>query len=157
MMTAADRVVFLDTNILLTATTPSRPSHQRALAVLNRWPELGAQLCVSGQVQREYLVVATRLTAHNGLGLTLQQAIHNIEAMMSRCRLLEETKAVAQTLKSLALQSLTSGKQLHDANVVATALVHGVTEILTENLEDFARFNDRIKILSLNQAGILES
>ena len=152
-MTVADRLIFLDTNILLTATTPSRKAHESALEVLGRWPEQGAKLCLSGQVKREYLVVATRPTAHNGLGLTLPQALDNIEAIMVRCRLLEETKAVAQRLKALALQTKTSGKQLHDANLVATALVHGVTVILTENAEDFERFSGLIEILSLNEAG----
>jgi len=34
----------------------------------------------------------------------------------------------------------TRGKQVHDANLVATMLVHGVTRLLTFNVADFRRF-----------------
>ncbi len=55
-----DEAVLVDTNVLLTATTPARALHTEALEVLNEWPAQGFALCVSGQVFREYLVVATR-------------------------------------------------------------------------------------------------
>ncbi len=55
-----DKVVFLDTNVLLSATAPHRPLHQAALVVLNEWPNQAIPLAASAQVFREYLVVATR-------------------------------------------------------------------------------------------------
>ena len=33
-----------------------------------------------------------------------------------------------------------SGKQVHDANIVATMLAHGVGRLLTFNVADFQRF-----------------
>jgi predicted nucleic acid-binding protein len=33
-----------------------------------------------------------------------------------------------------------SGRQVHDAHLVATMLVHGITHILTFNGQDFARY-----------------
>lgn len=65
--TAADRV-FVDTNVLLAASDPSRPHHHQALHVFDRWPSEGVMLLASGQVLREYLVVATRPLQANGLG-----------------------------------------------------------------------------------------
>ncbi len=44
------------------------------------------------------------------------------------------------------------GKQIHDANVAATALVHGVRRILTANVGDFQRFESYVEILDLAEA-----
>jgi predicted nucleic acid-binding protein len=40
------------------------------------------------------------------------------------------------------------GKQLHDANIVATMLAHGETRILTFNAPDFRRFAPMIEVLT---------
>jgi hypothetical protein len=55
-----DKVVFRDTNVLLSATDPLRTLHRAALVVLNDWPNQAIPLDASSQVFREYLVVATR-------------------------------------------------------------------------------------------------
>ena len=34
----------------------------------------------------------------------------------------------------------TAGKQVHDANIVATMLAHGIPRLLTHNVTDFTRF-----------------
>lgn len=141
--------ILLDTNVLLAATTPSRGSHNKAVEVLNLWPNRGITLALSGQVLREYLVVATRPLKSNGLGLKLEDALVNCQAFSARCRMLNETGAVSIRLRELARETQTSGKQLHDANLVATALVHEVTAILTQNLEDFQRFSKRVRIVEL--------
>ena len=39
----------VDTNVLLTATTPARALHGKALEVLNEWPARGQALLVSGR------------------------------------------------------------------------------------------------------------
>lgn len=141
--------VFLDTNVLLTATAPARRLHTQAQSVLTDWPGQGKQLFVSGQVLREYLAVATRPMQENGLGLTLAQALENVESILLRLRLLEEPGAVFSTLKSLLSEVPCTGKQIHDANIVATALAHRVPAILTQNLQHFARFSPRIELLDL--------
>ena len=42
-----------------------------------------------------------------------------------------------------------AGKQIHDANIVATALAHGIPAILTHNVTDFVRYSDLIDVISL--------
>lgn len=42
----------------------------------------------------------------------------------------------------------TRGKQVHDANLVATMLVHGVTRLLTFNAADFRRFGTLIEVVA---------
>ena len=41
------------------------------------------------------------------------------------------------------------GKQVHDANIVATMLAHGVAALLTNNVADFTRFAGHIKVIPL--------
>ncbi|HVT68089.1 MAG TPA: hypothetical protein VHF26_10100 [Trebonia sp.] len=42
-----------------------------------------------------------------------------------------------------------AGKQVHDANVVATMLVHGIGTVVTINLVDFARFEKYVDLVGL--------
>jgi predicted nucleic acid-binding protein len=149
-MTAGD-VVFLDTNVLLSATTPARQLHQAALTALNRWPNEGVELCTSGQVLREYVLVATRPLESNGLGLTVPDAIANRDMLENRMRFLEETRAVSARLRQIVLSLACTGKQVHDANVVATVLSHGVDRIVTENVDDFRRFEELVDLFALGE------
>ena len=41
------------------------------------------------------------------------------------------------------------GKQVHDANIVATMLVYGIPQLFTHNTSDFARFSGLITVLPL--------
>lgn len=146
MKRVADRLV-LDTNVLLAATDEARDEHAAALEALESWPLAGTVLYTSGQVLREYLAVATRPVALNGLGLTRVDAVANVEVLRERLRFLEEDQRVATRLAELVRESECAGKQVHDANVVATALVHGVAAIATLNVEGFARFDSVIRIV----------
>ena len=147
-MRIADRVL-LDTNVLLAATDEGRVEHEKAAAALNDWPAAGTALYTSGQVLREYLSVATRPQDRNGLGLSQKDAVANVRALRSRIRLLEENLKVADRLLELLDRALCSGKQVHDANLVATALVHGVGSIVTINVADLARFAEEVSIIDL--------
>jgi predicted nucleic acid-binding protein len=144
----ADRV-FLDTNVLLAATDEGRREHAPARAALDTWPGAGITLYTSGQIRREYVCVATRPVQHNGLGLALADAVINLRALSTRLRLLEENLRVAERLLSLLDATPCSGKQVHDANVVATMLTHGIGTLVTMNTDDFARFEDYVAVTSL--------
>lgn len=144
-----DRSFLLDTNVLLEATTPARDLHRVALRVFDEWPNRGIRLCVSGQILREYLVVATRDAEHNGLGLTATDALANVQAFAARCRFLAESQQVAERLRELVRTVDCIGKQIHDANLVATCLAHGVAGLVTANLGDFERFGDRVELTPL--------
>lgn len=144
--TDADSIL-LDTNVLLDATTPARDLHAAAKTVLDEWPNRGVRLCVSGQILREYLVVATRDAAHNGLGLSVADSLANVSAFTGRCRFLAEGPDVAERLREMLREVSCSGKQIHDANVVATALTHGVPRLVTANAADFERFGELVEVI----------
>jgi predicted nucleic acid-binding protein len=139
----------LDTNVLLAATDEGRAEHDQALAIVNDWPGRGTTLYASGQIMREYLAVATRPAEKNGLGLTPADALANVRAFRSRTTLLAEDGKVADRLLALLEDVACGGKQVHDANVVATMLVHGIGSIVTINTEDFTRFGQQVSLVGL--------
>jgi predicted nucleic acid-binding protein len=139
----------VDTNVFLAATDRSRAEHQGAAAVLNQWPREGTVLYASGQILREYLGVATRPVAQNGLGLRADEALANVRAIRRRVQLLAEDGKVSDRLLALVEEVACGGKQVHDANIVATMLVHGVESLVTLNVADFARFDEQVRLISL--------
>lgn len=148
LVTVPDQVM-LDTNVLLAATDEGRSEHRDALTVLNDWAAGPTDLCTSGQVLREYLSVATRPAKQNGLGLNLPDALENVRAFRGRTTLLAEDSKVADRLLGLLADIECRGKQVHDANLVATMLVHGIGTVVTMNLEDFARFAGQVSLIRL--------
>jgi predicted nucleic acid-binding protein len=144
----ADRLV-LDTNILLAATDQGRAEHLDAVTALNEWPTSGTSLYTTGQIMREYLSVATRPVQQNGLGLARTDAVANVRAMRTRMRFLPEHDKVNDRLLELIERVECTGKQVHDANLVATVLMHGLNTIVTMNTDDFARFADHVRVIGL--------
>jgi predicted nucleic acid-binding protein len=142
MTMKAGELLFLDTNILLTATSEDRDNHHLALDLFTLAPASGVHLAVSGQVLREYLVVATRPPGSNGLGLSTSNAIRNVKVFQSRTLLLDEPEEVTERLFDLVDAHGLSGKRIHDANIVAVMKAHLVSTILTSNTSDFATFQE---------------
>ena len=138
----AGETVFVDTNVLLSATDRSRPHHDAARGLSRVAREAGCSLALSGQIIREYLVVATRPVEVNGLGLSPADALHNINAFIPRTVLCAETEAVSLRLRSLTATYALSGKRIHDANVVATMVEHDIHWLVTENGDDFKVFSE---------------
>ena len=147
---AAELPVFLDTNVLLTATDTRRAGHHAALGALNGRTH-GQMLAVSGQVLREYLVVATRPTVENGLGIPQVDAVANVRELRARLLTLPEDEPVCDRLVQLLTEVSCTGKQVHDAQIVATMLRHGVTRLLTANCRHFRRYEAWIEVLDLGE------
>lgn len=139
----------LDTNVLVSSTAPQRKLHGVAQRVVRR-ASLEGQTCVSGQILREYLVVATRPPASNGLGLVPTDAAANVAAFLSVMRCLDENGKVQERLAELVRTHECRGVAIHDANIVATALAHGVPAIVTENWADFRQFDGLVKVIPLD-------
>jgi predicted nucleic acid-binding protein len=142
---------FVDTNVLLTATASARPLHGAALAELERgFAE--RTLSLSGQVIREYIAVATRPASLNGLGLSQAEAADNARQFLAGSNFLREDEAVRDALLRLLAGVPCAGKQVHDANIVATMIAHGVPALLTLNPRDFDRFATSIRVDGLAES-----
>ena len=137
----ADRLVFVDTNVWLNAIITTAPEHESARQWLTRLKTDGAVFCVSPQVLREYLVAVTRGTIFEST-LTPEEAVKDVESILDNAELLEESATVSYILRDLVRQYQVRGKQIHDANIVATMLAHGVSHLLTYNPDDFRRFGE---------------
>jgi predicted nucleic acid-binding protein len=72
-----------------------------------------------------------------------------------RFHVAEDGPEVTENLLSLVEQVVLGGKQVHDANIVATMLAHEIGQVLTHNVKDFARFSSFITVLPL-EAGSVE-
>ena len=148
MATSAVDGVFLDTNVLVYAMVAEAPFHQMARTAIEDLYDSGVELWVSRQVLREYLATLTRpqTFARPQPASVLAADVRHFQA---RLRVGDEGRAVTERLLALVEQFAVGGKQVHDANIVATMEVHGIRRLLTANPGDFTRFAHLITVQTL--------
>lgn len=139
---------FIDTNILIYASDSKSPWHKKADEELKKAISGGIALFISPQVLREYLSVATRSVTHKK-AIPWEKIRSNHLRFQQVFKVLPEDIAIADKLGELVYKYHVSGKQVHDANIVATMIVHGIQSILTNNVDDFKRYEGLIKIVPL--------
>ncbi|MGI8588891.1 MAG: type II toxin-antitoxin system VapC family toxin [Chloroflexia bacterium] len=121
---------------------------QAAVRSLQGQALAGLQLWISLQVLREYLRTFTRpqtFAAPQPVA-TLIARIHYFE---SEFYVANDTAAVTEQLLVLLQEVPFGGKQVHDANIVATMRANGIRQLLTANAADFARFARYITVIPL--------
>lgn len=148
MAPTAGSAVFVDTNILVYASLTGTPFHAPARARLIELESQGAILWVSRQVIREFLAVTTRPGAVSPplASAVLSQVVHHLETAF---QIADEDAAVTTLLLDLLKARTIQGRQIHDANIVATMRSRGISWLLTHNTADFARYVPDIGILPL--------
>ena len=72
-----------------------------------------------------------------------------MQAIRERTAFLAEDAKVADRLQALLADVECSGKQVHDANVIATMLAHGVGTVVTMNVTDFAGFERYVSLVEV--------
>lgn len=142
--------VLVDTHVLLEATDEGRPLHDQAVAVFLSARAAGIDLFICTQTVREYLVVATRPTANNGLGMGIKAALENVAKFVTRASILPETLRAGELFLEWAAKFRITGKRLHDLQILATASVGGTQTLLTANEKDFPKIAS-IAIVPLSQ------
>lgn len=146
--------VFLDTNIILRWNIAEAPQHASVREAVTLLISAGHPLWVSLQVMREFAAVMTRPQTF-GSPLPESAVAERIRALVARLNVAEETFAVHRELLGFMESYPMGGKQIHDANIVATMLAFGIPILLTLNLSDFARFSNRITLVSLEDVPAL--
>jgi predicted nucleic acid-binding protein len=73
-------------------------------------------------------------------------ALERVRFFAQRFWLIEDGPEIRAQLLILLTAYPVAGKQVHDANIVATMLANGVTRLLTFNVADFRRFDGLITI-----------
>ncbi len=139
---------FVDTNVLLRARVIGMEFHHEAKTLLDTQISAGNELWISRQVIREFLVNVTRPQS-----VSQPMSVAEVEAEMNVLHsifiIADETTAVTTRLLQLIKRYPTGGKQIHDANIVATMLVNGVDTLLTQNIDDMKRFEKEISLIPL--------
>jgi predicted nucleic acid-binding protein len=141
---AADPV-FVDTNVLVYANQELAEFHQRAGARLGELDQAGTPPWVSRQILREYLAVVTRQHGR-GAALPTPVAVGRVRQFEGLFSVAEDGPEVTKALLDLLARFPTAGRQVHDTNIVATMLAHGIPRLLTFNTADFKRFAGLIRL-----------
>src|SRR5579859_3654394 len=147
MAKRGDEKLFIDTNILIYLTNyQSDLIGQISQDVWKLWEQY--QFCISGQVFREYLCVATREARNDYKDVLVDYFIYE-----EQFEVLDENRESRMLFKRIINNKKIHprGKQVHDANIVATMLAHGVTKLYTHNVSDFKRYLPLIQILEVGK------
>ena len=133
--------ILLDTNVLL-RLVQKRHSHSAfATHATNTLDARNETMLMAHQSIVEFWSVATRPFSANGLGLTIEGAEIELDGLKKLFRVLPELP-VHEEWQRIVVKYRVSGKSVHDARLVAAMIVHGIGEILTFNVQDFAHYTE---------------
>jgi len=147
-MATTENPVFIDTNILIYANLAMSPFHLQATEGLQALDEQRLDLWISRQILREYLSGMTRQGDLTG-EIPIASLVGDVRYFVNRFRLAEDSPQVTERLLTLMEQVPIGGRQVHDANIVATMQAYGIGQLLTHNVADFNRFSELITVLPL--------
>jgi predicted nucleic acid-binding protein len=131
----------LDTNVLLRSCQPNSPDHETALAAVNSLLGAGRTLCIGSQTIYEFLAVATRSIAANGLGMEHSVADAELAKLLVGIEVLYDSESVVAEVRRLVVDYKITGKKIHDAHLAGAMMAHQVNEILTFDSDDFKRLS----------------
>jgi predicted nucleic acid-binding protein len=141
--TSAD---FVDTNILVYANLAASPLHVLATERLSALDGQTTELWVSRQIMREYLAAMTRPDVVTAT-IPIASLTSDVRYFATRFLVAEEEPAVTEWLLRLVERVPVTGRQIHDANIVATMQAWGIRRLLTHNAADLARFAQFVDVL----------
>lgn len=131
----------LDTNLLLRFCDSASAQHSIAINAIETLLKRGSRVFLTAQNLIEFWAVTTRPKAANGFDWTPQQAGQETERLLNLFLFLEDSPAIFAHWRKLVLQYGVSGKQVHDARLVASMLAHGISQLVTFNTSDFVRYS----------------
>ena len=138
--------MFIDTNVFVNSRLPESPMHNIARVRIELAFQAPEPPTISRQILREYLAVVTRPQPWQ-TGISREEALDDVQELMDVYRVLEDGPEVTEWLVRLCREVPVGGRQIHDANIVATMLAHGERRLLTFNTADFHRFGERIELV----------
>lgn len=141
----ADKKIFIDTNILIYAKSETSKFHEATIQKLDQLFEADYEFWISRQVIREYLVCITREESLKDI-ISAKSIQNDIWEFEKNFQIANETQEVTSNLINFYNDIMITGKQIHDANIVATMLANQIHQLLTLNVNDFKRFSKYISI-----------
>ena len=132
----------IDTNILLRSCQKDHAMHASAVDAVETLLARGEKLYIAPQNIIEFWNVATRLIDKNGLGMSIQKTAYEAARFEKLLSVKLDLPIVHQQWLDLVTRYEVKGAKVHDARLVAVAIVHGLTHVLTFNDKDFRRFQE---------------
>ena len=111
-----------------------------ASAAIDGLLDRGHELAVASQNLVKLWSVCTRPADVGGLGLNPAAAAFTLDRIEQEFVRLRGTDGIYPAWRRLVREHGVSGRQVHDARLVASMLVNGITHILTFNGRDFLRY-----------------
>jgi len=144
----APEPVFVDTNVLVYAAIPAFPLHTDARMRLTELEAAGVCLWISRQTLREYLSALSRPSTFSP-PIPMTTLIGDVIALLSRFPVVEDGPGVTSALLTILATVPCGGKQVYDANIVATMTTRSIRRLLTHNVSDLKRYSTWVDILPL--------
>jgi predicted nucleic acid-binding protein len=135
-----------DTNLLLRITEPAHPMYPEAVQAIETLLARREEIVLVPQNLFEFWVVATRPRERNGLGMTAAEALSELDRLEGLLPVLSDPPALYSEWRRLVTSHGIVGSRAHDVRLVAAMLTHGITHILTFNVDDFRRFEGIIVV-----------
>ena len=132
----------VDTDVLLRTTDIGNAAQPIAEATLIALRRNGESLSIFPQNLIEFWAVATRPAVNNGLGLSIAQAESELNILKTMFVLLNDTPEIYSAWERIVIRYQVTGKQAHDARLVAAMELHNLSHLLTFNDNDFKRFTE---------------
>jgi predicted nucleic acid-binding protein len=130
----------IDSNILLRISRRDDPDHGIVDGALERLLREDAALYYTHQNIAEFWNVWTRPADKNGFGLSGETAEREIGKFEGMMEFAADNAGVYERWRQIVWDCRVKGVQVHDARLVAAMLVHGIPNLLTLNVADFARY-----------------
>jgi predicted nucleic acid-binding protein len=149
-MMAASRL-FIDTNVIVHSIIDQSALHRTAQQAILSYQRAGYEVWISRQILREFLATLSRPHGYTtgGRRISATRLIAEVRLLQTQYYIAEDSQDVTERLLKLLASINVGGKQIHDANIVATMLASGITHLLTENVSDFTRYSQLITIIPL--------
>lgn len=148
MATMDAEPLFIDTNVLVYASVAEAPLHAPSLAALDAACRAQRPLWISRQVIREFIAVRSRPQTFAKPSLP-EILVERVRYLQERFMVADDTATVTEELVGLIRTFSIGGRQIHDANIVATMLAYGIPSLLTHNTKDFQRYGKLIRVEGL--------
>ncbi len=133
-------IYLVDTNVLLRFLHTTDPYYPIVQSAVDKLRANNDELKATSQNFAEFWNVSTRPLNKNGFDLGISEANQLLQTAEEDFPLLPDSPSTYDEWRRLVVTYGVSGIQVHDARLVATMIVHGVTRIMTFDIDDFTRY-----------------
>lgn len=135
-------IILTDTNVLVALMNEKQAEYRSGWRAIEHLLSRGDRLAVTPQNLMELWSTCTRPRLVGGLELTPELACAVLDKIELTFVRLPDSETVYETWRRIVSRYRVSGRQVHDTHLVASMLVHGISNILTFNGKDFLRYQE---------------